>query len=415
LTRTAVARLEPPLDTERIREEFPILGLRDGRPLVYLDSAATTQKPSAVIDAIKQYYETTNANVHRGVHRLSQRATEAYEGARTKVARFLGASDHGEVVFTRGATESINLVAQSWARPRLGPGDEILLSEMEHHSNIVPWQMVRDQTGASLVVAPIDDRGELVLDELERRLTGRTKLVAVVHASNALGTVNPVRRIADLAHAAGARILVDGAQAVAHLPVDVRALGCDFYVASGHKMFGPTGTGFLWARPELLEEMPPWMGGGDMIRSVTFERTIYAPAPAKFEAGTPNIAGAIGLGAAVDWIAGVGIERIERADRELLTYGLEALRAVEGLRMIGMPRERSGVLSFVLEGIHPHDVGTVLDHQGIAVRTGHHCAQPVMDHFGLPATVRASISVYNDRGDLDALVKGLGRARELLG
>ncbi len=401
------------LDVERVREEFPILRPHDGRRPVYLDSAATTQKPRAVIDRLREYYETTNANVHRGVHRLSQRATQEYEAARANVARFVGASDPGEIVFTRGTTEGINLVAQAWARPRLGPGDEILVSHMEHHSNIVPWQLLRDQTGASLVVAPIDDQGDLILEELEGRLSKRTKIVAIAHASNALGTVNPVRRIQEMARGVGARVLVDGAQAVAHFPVSVRELGCDFYVASGHKMFGPTGIGFLWARPELLDEMPPWMGGGDMIRSVTFERTIYAPPPAKFEAGTPNIAGAIGLGAAVDWIRDLGIERIARADRELLAYGVELLESVEGLRMIGMPRERSGVLSFVLDGVHPHDAGTILDHDGIAVRTGHHCAQPVMDRFGVPATIRASVSVYNGRDDLDALVQGLAHVRAL--
>jgi cysteine desulfurase/selenocysteine lyase len=414
--RAGLAAAAPPPDVALVRAQFPLLAAdRSGRRVVYLDSAATTQKPAAVIDALREYYSSYNANVHRGVHRLSQRATEAYEAARTKVARFLGAADHGEIVFTRGATEAINLVAHSWARRHVARGDEILVSAMEHHSNIVPWQMVRDDAGAKLVVAPIDDRGDLRLDELERRLSPRTRLVAVVHASNALGTVNPIRRIVEMAHAAGARVLVDGAQAVAHLPIDVRALGCDFYVGSGHKMFGPTGIGFLWARPELLEEMPPWMGGGDMIRSVTFERTIYAPPPAKFEAGTPNIAGAIGLGAAVDWIAALGVDRIAAHESGVLEHGLEALTRIDGLRMIGMPRRRSGVLSFTLEGIHPHDAGTVLDHEGIAVRTGHHCAQPVMDRFGVPATIRASFSVYNDRDDVDALVAGLGRVRELLG
>ena len=404
------------LDVARVRAEFPILAPdAGGRRIVYLDSAATTQKPQAVIDAMRDYYTHTNANVHRGVHRLSQRATEAYEGARRKIAGFVGAAEHGEIVFTRGATEAINLVARSWAAPRLGPGDEILVSGMEHHSNIVPWQMVRDETGVKLVVAPIDDAGELDRAEFERRLSPRTKLVAVTHASNALGTVNPVPWIVERAHAVGALVLVDGAQATAHLPVDVKALGCDFYAASGHKMFGPTGIGFLWARAALLQDMPPWMGGGDMIRSVTFERTIYAPAPAKFEAGTPHIAGAIGLGAAVDWILAKGVDRIAAHEHDLLEYGLEALGRVPGVRMIGAPRQRSGVLSFTLDAIHPHDVGTVLDHEGIAVRTGHHCAQPVMERFGVPATVRASISVYNGQDDLDALAKGLGRVRELLG
>ncbi len=404
------------LDAARVRAEFPILAPgADGRRVVYLDSAATTQKPRAVLDAITEYYATTNANVHRGVHRLSQRATEAYEDARHRIARFVGAAEPGEIVFTRGATEAINLAAHSWAVPNLGPGDEILVSGMEHHSNIVPWQMVRDITGAKLVVAPIDDAGELDRAEFERRLSARTKLVAVVHASNALGTVNPVAWIAERARTVGARVLVDGAQAVAHLPVDVAGLGCDFYAASGHKMFGPTGIGFLWAKAELLDAMPPWMGGGDMIRSVTFERTLYAPPPAKFEAGTPHIAGAIGLGAAVKWIEGVGVARIAAHEADLLEYGLDVLGRVPGLRMIGAPRERSGVLGFTLDGIHPHDVGTVLDHEGVAVRTGHHCAQPVMERFGVPATVRASLSVYNGRDDLDALVHGLARVREILG
>ncbi|MFN8176943.1 MAG: cysteine desulfurase [bacterium] len=405
----------PALDVDQVRADFPIFaGPREGRRLVYLDSAATTQKPRVVLDTVRDFYTSYNANVHRGVHRLSVRATEAYEGARAKIARFIGAADPGEIVFVRGATEAINLAAQSWARPRLSPGDEIVLSAMEHHSNIVPWQMIREATGARIRVAPMDDRGDLILDELAKLLSARTRLVAVVQASNALGTVNPVRRIGEMAHAVGALMLVDGAQAAAHLPVDVKELGCDFYAGSGHKMFAPTGIGFLWARAALLEEMPPWMGGGDMIRSVTFERTLYAPPPAKFEAGTPNIAGAIGLGAATDYLEQLGLDRIERHEQDLLAYGEDTLTGVDGVRLIGTPHHRSGVLSFVVEGIHPHDVGTVLDHDGIAVRTGHHCAQPVMDRFGVPATVRASVSVYNSRADLDELADGLRRARGLL-
>ena len=413
MNRTGVATA-PALDVERVRADFPMFSTPQARPVVYLDSAATTQKPRVVLDTVREFYSTYNANVHRGVHRLSVRATEAYEGARGKIARFVGAAAPGEIVFVRGATEGINLVAQSWAQPRLSKGDEIVITAMEHHSNIVPWQMVREATGASLRVAPIDDRGDILLEDFARLLSARTRLVAVAHASNALGTVNPIRRITDAAHAAGALVLVDGAQACAHLPVDVKALGCDFYVGSGHKMFAPTGIGFLWARGALLEEMPPWMGGGDMIRSVTFERTIYAPPPAKFEAGTPNIAGAIGMGAAIDYIGALGIPSIERYEHDLLAYGEEVLRSVEGVRLVGTPRVRSGALSFVVEGLHPHDVGTVLDHEGIAVRTGHHCAQPVMERFGLPATVRASVSVYNSRSDFDALAGGLRRAQELL-
>jgi len=382
---------------------------------VYLDSAATTQKPRVVLDAERDYYEQHNANVHRGVHRLSVEATEAYEATRTKAAALLGAADPREAIFVRGTTEAINLVAQSYARPRIGPGDEVLVTWMEHHSNIVPWQLVCGQTGATLRVVPIDDEGALVMDELERLVTKRTKIVAVSHISNALGTVNPVARITEIAHAAGAVVVVDGAQAAAHLPVDVGALGVDFYAFSGHKTFAPTGIGVLWGRGPLLEEMPPWMGGGDMIRSVSFEGTTFAEYPARFEAGTPNVAGAIGLGAAIDWLQGVGIGPIMAHEEDLLRYGTGLLSEIDGLRIIGTAPGKVAVLSFVMTGAHPHDIGTILDREGVAVRTGHHCAQPVMERFGVPATVRASLSVYNGRDDLDALAMGLREVRSFFG
>jgi len=405
---------EAPLQVERVREEFPLLRRRIGEhPLVYLDSAATSQKPRRVIEAVRDFYERYNSNVHRGVHRLSQEATAAYEGAREAIRSLIGASDTREIVFVRGTTEGINLVAQSWGRPRLREGDEILITTMEHHSNIVPWQLLCEQTGAKLRIAPIDDRGVLVMEEFERLLGERTRIVAVVHASNALGTVNPVARIARLAHEAGAVVLVDGAQAVAHFPVDVAEIDCDFYVFSGHKMFGPTGIGVLFGRRELLESMPPYQAGGDMIRSVTFEKTFFNELPYKFEAGTPNIAGAVGLGAAVDFLREVGIERIHRHEQELLVYGTELLEQAEDIRLIGTAPEKTGVFSFLLGEIHPHDAGTVLDHEGIAVRTGHHCAQPVMERFGVAATVRASLSVFNTREDLEALMRGLERVREI--
>jgi len=368
-----------------------------------------------VLDAEREYYELHNANVHRGVHRLSVEATEAYEATRTKAAALIGGSDPREAVFVRGTTEAINLVAQSYARPRLGPGDEILVTWMEHHSNIVPWQLVCGQTGATLRVVPIDDQGALVMDELERLVTQRTKIVAVSHISNALGTVNPVARIGEIAHAAGAVVVVDGAQAAAHLPVDVAALGADFYAFSGHKTFAPTGIGVLWGRGPLLEEMPPWMGGGDMIRSVSFDGTTFAEYPAKFEAGTPNVAGVIGLGAAIDWLREVGIGPLMAHEEDLLEYGTELLSGIDGLRIIGTAPGKVAVLSFVMSGAHPHDIGTILDREGVAVRTGHHCAQPVMERFGIPATVRASLSVYNGRDDLDALADGLREVRSFFG
>jgi len=404
-----------PLDVKRLREDFPILHqtVRDGRPLVYLDNAATTQKPRVVIDAIRRYYERDNANIHRGVHELSERATAAYEGARALVQRFIGASSPREIIFTRGTTEAINLVAQSFARPRVRPGDEILISTMEHHSNIVPWQMLCEQTGAVLRVVPIDDRGDLVMDELAARLGERTRLLALVHVSNALGTVNPVREIVALAHERGVPVLLDGAQAVAHARVDMRDLGCDFYAFSGHKLYGPTGIGVLYGRSELLEAMPPWQGGGDMIASVTFEKTTYNTLPYKFEAGTPHIAGGIGLGAAIEYVNAVGLDAIAAYEAELLDYATRGVSSVPGVRLIGTARRKSGVVSFVVNGVHAHDVGTILDQEGVAIRTGHHCAQPVMERFGVPATARASLALYNTRDDVDALVAALRKVAEV--
>ena len=403
-------------DIQKVRQGFPILDQRvHDRPLVYLDSAATSQKPKAVLDAITRYYRHDNANVHRGVHRLSERATEAFEGARVTVQRFLNAGRSEEVIFVRGATEAINLVAQTWGRKNVKAGDKILITEMEHHSNIVPWQMLCEEKGATLTVAPVDDDGALLLDELEKRLSPRTKLLALTHVSNALGTINPVQRIVDMAHAKGVHVLIDGAQATPHLKVDVQALGCDFYVFSGHKVFGPTGIGVLYGKAEVLEAMPPWQGGGDMISSVTFEKTLYNKLPWKFEAGTPDIAGAIGLGAALDYLEGIGLEAIGRYEHELLAYGTEALKRVPGLTLIGTAKQKAGVLSFVLGNIHPHDIGTVLDREGVAIRTGHHCAQPLMKRFGLEGTARASLAFYNTSSDIDALVAGLGKLRELFG
>jgi len=401
-------------DVEAVRRDFPILATAaHGKPLVYLDSANTSQKPAAVIEAEKEVYETYYANVHRGVYQLSMRAEEAYEGTRDKLRRFIGAREKREVVFVRGTTEAINLVSHTFGRQNFGPGDEVLITGLEHHSNIVPWQILGEQTGAVLNVAPISDEGEVSLDEFERRLGPRTRLASVAHVSNALGTVNPVKRMVEMAHARGVPVLVDGAQAAPHLPLDMQDLDCDFYAFSGHKMFGPSGIGVLYGKAERLESMPPFQGGGDMILSVTFAKTIYNVIPYKFEAGTPNIAGVIGLGAAVDYLSGIGMANIAAHDEELLRYGTRALQEVPGLRLIGTAPEKAGVLSFVLEGVHPHDVGTVLDYEGIAVRTGHHCAQPVMERFGLPATVRASLALYNTKAELDALVKGLHKAREM--
>ncbi len=408
----AARREETQFDVERVRQDFPILG-RDvrGRPLVYLDNAATTQKPRAVLDALTRHYTESNANIHRGVHYLSETATQAHEAARATMQRFFNAREAREVIFTRNATEGINLVAQTFGRTQVGEGDEIVITGMEHHSNIVPWQMLREQTGATLRVAPITDDGELEWDELERLVGPRTKLVAVVHLSNSLGTVNPVRRVVELAHAHGAAVLIDGAQAAYHFPVDVQALGCDFYVATGHKLYGPTGIGVLYGKAERLEAMPPYQGGGDMISSVTFEKTTYNALPYKFEAGTPHIAGAIGLAAAVDYLTGLGLDQVAAHERGLLAYGTEALHQVPGVRLIGTASEKASILSFVMEGVHPHDIGTVVDQEGVAIRTGHHCTQPVMDRLGIPATARASLAMYNTRDDIDALIRALDRAR----
>jgi cysteine desulfurase/selenocysteine lyase len=401
------------LDVAGVRRDFPILQRTvHGKPLVYLDSAATTQKPRQVLDALAHYYAYGNANIHRGVYLLSEEATAAYDGARTKVQHFINARSHREVVFTRSSTESINLVAQSFGRQNIGPGDEILITHMEHHSNIVPWQLLCEQTHARLRVAPIDDRGELLMDEFEKCLSARTKLVAVVHLSNSLGTINPISQIIALAHQRNVRVLVDGAQAAYHMPVDVQAMDCDFYVCSGHKLYGPTGIGVLYGREALLDAMPPYMGGGDMIRSVTFEKTTYADLPHKFEAGTPHIAGVVGLGAAVDYISGIGFDKIATHEKDLMDYGTAALSEIPGLRMIGTARHKASILAFVLKGVHPHDVGTIVDMEGVSIRTGHHCTQPVMERFGVPATARASVAIYNTRQEIDQLVHALHRVRE---
>jgi cysteine desulfurase/selenocysteine lyase len=395
---------------QSVRDDFPILRQQvHGKPLVYLDNAATTQKPQAVLDVLRHYYTADNANIHRAVHVLSERATRAYEEARLKVQRFLNAADSREILFVRGTTEAINLVAQSYGRSTLKPGDEIVISHMEHHSNIVPWQILCEQTGAVLRVVGINDRGELLMDEYERLLGPRTRLVSVVHVSNVLGTINPVREIIALAHRRGVPVLIDGAQAVAHLPVDVRELDCDFFAFSGHKLYGPTGIGVLYGKAKLLEAMPPWQGGGDMISSVTFAKTTYNQLPYKFEAGTPNIAGAIGLGAAIDYVQGLGLEAIAAHEQELLKYAMERLTEVPGLRLLGTAPHKASVLSFVLEDppVAALDVGTQLDHEGVAVRTGHHCCQPVMDRYHVPSTARASLAAYNTREDVDALVAGL--------
>ena len=399
---------------ERWQTEFPILRQKvHGKPLVYLDNAATSQKPACVIEAISNFYSTCNANVHRGVHSLSERATEQFELAREKVRRFINAPRVEEIVFVRGTTEAINLVAQSFGRSRIRAGDEILVSCLEHHSNIVPWQLLCESTGAVLKVAPINDAGELVLDELEALLGPKTRLVALAHVSNALGTVNPARQLVAMAHARQVPVLLDGAQAVPHMPVDVAALDCDFYAFSGHKMFGPMGIGVLFGKRDWLESMPPYQGGGDMILSVTFEKTIYNRLPYKFEAGTPDVAAAVGLGRAIDYLSELGMERVASQERELLGYATRALAAIPGLRLIGTAREKASVISFVLDDIHPHDVGTILDQEGIAIRTGHHCAQPLMERFGLDATARASFAFYNTREDVDRLVDGLAKVKEL--
>jgi cysteine desulfurase / selenocysteine lyase len=400
------------LDVTTIRADFPILQRRvHGKPLVYLDNAATTQKPEAVIDRVARYYRAENANVHRGVHVLSVEATEAYDAARERVRRFLNAAEAREVVFVRGATEAINLVAATFGRAHVGAGDEIVISEMEHHSNIVPWQMLCEERDARLRVVPITDAGELRLDEYERLLGARTRIVAVTHVSNALGTINPVESIVRLAHDRGIPVLIDGAQAVAHMPVDVQAMGCDFYVFSGHKVFGPTGIGVLYGRAALLDGMPPYQGGGDMIRSVTFERTLYNDLPYKFEAGTPNIGGAIGLAAAIDYLAAIDPGRVAAYEHDLLVYGTEALADIPGLHLTGTAPNKAGILSFVIDDIHPHDIGTILDREGVAIRAGHHCCQPLMARLHVPATARASLALYNTREEIDALAASLRAAR----
>ena len=404
----------PRFDAERVRRDFPILGTTvHGHPLVYLDNAASAQRPRAVLRAVEDYETHSHANVHRGVHALSEAATAAYEGARERVRRFINARSTREIVFVRGTTEGINLIAQAWARPKLRPGDEILISALEHHSNIVPWQMVCEQTGATLKVAPIDTKGELILDEFLALLGPRTRLVGVAHVSNALGTVLPVRRIIEAAQAVGAVVLVDGAQAAPHMALDVRTLGADFYVFSGHKLYGPTGIGVLYGREELLAAMPPWQGGGEMILTVSFEKTTYNELPWKFEAGTPNISGAVGIAAAMDYLEGLGLDAIAAHEQRLLAAATAELARLPDIQLVGTAAHKAAVLSFTMKGVHPHDLGTVLDTEGVAVRTGHHCAMPVMTFFGIPGTARASFACYNTEQDVDALVRALRKAREV--
>jgi len=401
-------------DLYRVREDFPILKQRiNGNPLVYLDNGATSQKPQSVIDAIVEYYTTTNSNVHRGVHTMSQQATDGYEGARSKIRQFINAGKDEEIIYTRNTTEGVNLVAHSYGRQNIGAGDDIIVSNMEHHSNIVPWQMLCEEKGANLKVVPIDDTGELVMEEYQKMLSSRTKLVSITHVSNALGTILPAKQIVEMAHAHGAPVLLDGAQAVPHMPVDMQDLNCDFYVFSGHKLFGPTGIGVLYGKEEYLNAMPPFLGGGEMIKSVTFEKTIYNDLPYKFEGGTPDIAGAIGLGAAIDYVSGLGFDQITAHEDELLEYGTKALESISGVQIVGTAPHKAGILSFVMEAAHPHDIGTILDEQGIAIRTGHHCAQPVMQRFQIPATARVSLAFYNTKEDIDALVKGIDRVLEV--
>ncbi len=402
-------------DVNKVRADFPALKQQiHGHPLVYLDSGATAQKPKSVIEALERFYAHDYANVHRAVHSLGERATQAFEGAREKVKTFIHACSTREIVFVRGTTEAINLVAQSFARPAVRAGDEIVLTQMEHHSNIVPWQLLREQTGIVLRVVPVNDAGELVIEELEKLINPRTRLVTLVHLSNALGTINPVRRIIEIAHAAKIPVLLDGAQAAPHLGVDVQDLDCDFYAFSAHKLYGPSGIGVLYAKEEILDAMPPYHGGGEMIRYVSFDKTEYNDLPYKFEAGTPNIAGAVGLGAAIDYLNTVGVERVTAYENDLLDYATKAVGTVPGLRIIGTAHSKASILSFDLDGVHPHDIGTILDRQGIAVRAGHHCAMPVMRRFGVPATTRASFGMYNTREEIDALVAGIQKARELI-
>ncbi|MDA0305758.1 MAG: cysteine desulfurase [Proteobacteria bacterium] len=423
MSRNATAPVTAPgdnstaaFDVDVIRADFPILKQTVyGKPLVYLDSGASAQKPRQVIDAMTDVFENYYSNVHRGVHWTSQRSTEAYEGAREKIQAFLGAPSEKEIIFTRGATEAINLVAATWGRKNLGPGDEVIISHMEHHSNIVPWQMLRDEKGIELKIVPIDDDGNFMFEEYEKLLSDKTKLVAVTHISNALGTVVPVKDVIRLAHEKGALVLLDGCQAVPHMAVDVQDLGVDFYAFSGHKLYGPTGIGVLWGREDLLNSMPPYQGGGDMISSVTFEKTTFMKAPHRFEAGTPAIAEAIGLGAAVDYVSTIGLENISAHEQGILQYATERLSAIDGLRIVGQAKEKASIISFVVDGIHPHDLGTLVDRAGVAVRVGHHCAQPVMDRYGIAATARASFGLYNTRGEVDALVDALQEAKEFFG
>ena len=404
----------PILDVSKIRADFPVLHQKvNGKPLVYMDTGATSQKPQSVIDALVRYYTEDNSNVHRGVHTLSQRATEEYDTARSKTRQFLNAASDQEIIFVKGTTDGINLVAHSYGRQHLGPGDEIIISTMEHHSNIIPWQVLCQEKAAHLRIIPINDAGELLIDEYERLLTPRTKLVSITHVSNVLGTINPIEQIVEMAHSRGVPVLVDGAQAAPHMAVDVQKLGCDFYVFSGHKLYGPTGIGVLYGKFDLLEAMPPYQLGSDMIKSVTFESTIYNDLPYKFEAGTPHIAGVIGLGAAIDYVSDIGMDCIDTYEHGLLEYGMECLSSIGGVQIIGTASEKSAILSFVMDGIHPHDIGTILDTEGIAIRTGHHCAQPLMDRFGVPATARASLACYNTREEIDVLVKGIDRVLEV--
>jgi len=410
----AVTKTAAVFDVDKIRADFPVLQRQvHGHPLVYLDNAATSHKPVQVIETLDHYYREYNSNIHRGVHTLSEQATTAYEGARGKIRKFINASSDKEIILTRGTTESINLVAQSWGRSTLKAGDEIIVSQMEHHSNIVPWQLLCEQTGAVLKVVPFNDAGELLFDEYEKLLGPRTRLVAMVHISNALGTINPVKQIIDLAHKHNAKVLIDGAQSIPHTAIDVQALDCDFFCFSGHKLFGPTGTGVLYGKRALLEAMPPWQGGGDMIRTVTFEKSTWNDLPYKFEAGTPHIAGMIGLGAAIDYVSAIGMDAIRSYETGLLDYATEAASTIKGLRLIGTAKQKASILSFVMDKIHPHDLGTILDHHGVAIRTGHHCAMPVMDRFAIPATARASFAMYNTRQEVDKFIQAVLAAQKV--
>ncbi len=409
-------KVEPEFDVAQVRAQFPSLNQQVyDHPLVYLDSGASAQKPDVVIDAISNYYRNDHANVHRGVHKLAERATDAFEGARERIASFINAESPREIIFVRGATEGINLVAQSWGQQNLKSGDEVMITEMEHHANIVPWQFICQQKNAVLKVIPMNDRGELLMDSFRDLLSAKTRMVAVTHISNALGTVNPVKEIVSLAHHVGAKVLIDGAQAAPHSKIDIDEIGCDFYTFSGHKVYGPTGIGVLWGREELLAKMPPYQGGGEMIRRVTFEKSDFASPPYRFEAGTPNIAGAVGLGVAIDWLDGLGLGNVSTHEAALLEYATSKAKETPGMRIIGTAENKAGILSFELEGIHPHDLGTIFDRQGVAIRAGHHCAMPVMQHFSVPATVRASFGVYNTLEDVDALFRGVARAQELFG